>query len=67
MNLPMPNEEFDNGVVVASMWLNDDMIRVLVLLPEAPFYRIVEAENDEINYRLSYENIFDAATDYNEG
>lgn len=50
MVLPLPNEKFDGGIVVASVWLRDDEERgygalLLLLTPEPGlYYRIVEID-----------------------
>lgn len=44
----LPNDEFGGGMVIASVWLRDDVevpfALLLLLLPEPPYYALAEVE-----------------------
>lgn len=44
--LPLPNDEFDDGIVVASVWQNDDIGTALIMLlrKEPPYYAVCDIE-----------------------
>lgn len=74
-NLPMPNEKFRDGIVLASAILRDDDIScavVMVMQPTAPFYEVKELMWVEsladwgITATTSYDNIIPAAEAYND-
>lgn len=73
--LPMPNDEFDGSIVIASCWGNDtpkDEVTwyTLLLLNETPgeFYRVVEVDSEtrRIYQDEPYPNIIPAAEAYSE-
>lgn len=68
---PMPNDELDGGIVVASAYLTDDTAVALLLWPREPFYRVIQVKLDEgptypTVYRNAYEDIVDALREYQE-
>jgi hypothetical protein len=73
--LPMPNDEFDGGTVIASCWQNDDLSYgpawyTLLLLTNQPgeFYRVVnvDAATSKITADTIFPNIIPAAEAYSE-
>lgn len=70
MRLPMPGERFNRGVVVASCWINDldgcEYFAVLLLLDEAPYYRVREYDREGVIWGLSFDNIVPATAEYQE-
>lgn len=53
-DLPLPNNAFDGGIVVASQWLNDEpnewggpQIILLTLMPTPFYYRTVIAQEKQ--------------------
>ena len=74
MLLPLPNERFDSGTVIASMILNDYtedgsplMYRLIILRDKSFYYDVIETENGVITYRQHHENISDAVSEFVEG
>lgn len=73
--LPMPNDEFDGSIVIASCWGNDTPENgatwyTLLLLNDTPgeFYRVlnVDSETRRIYWDEPYPNIIPAAEAYSE-
>lgn len=75
--LPLPNDKFDDGIVIASVWGNDDpsesspvWAQLLLLMPEPGwYYRRVEiewkdTEGWQVRLRQAHENIVPATKDY---
>lgn len=53
---PMPGDQILGGTVVASVWYNEDdyewpLATVLLLMPEAPYYRVGVVWLDPDHYR----------------
>lgn len=46
VRIPLPNDEFDDGTVVASVWQDDDAGTALILLlrQEVPFFSVCDIE-----------------------
>lgn len=79
-DLPLPNDTFDGGIVIASCWGNDEpqddgtppFATLLVLDPKPPFYRLFQIEvTDAGGWRKgdderSHPNIIPAAEDYSD-
>lgn len=79
IDLPLPNNEFDGGIVIASCWGNDMpsegtvFATLLLLMPEPPYYRVFQIEVAEGGWRVvsdtehTHPNIIPAAEDYSDG
>jgi hypothetical protein len=81
-HIPLPGESFQDqdsgesfGTVIASVWINDDcpepFVMLLTLMPESPFYRILDIAADrtgqwhvERDTIRSHPNIVPAVEDY---
>lgn len=71
MNIPMPNDEFDDGIVVASVWQSDDApltALILLLRREAPFFAVCDLEYIDAAWKIINEephvNIVPAVDSY---
>lgn len=70
--LPLPNEQFDGDIVVASVWQRDDVAPetalLLTLRPEPLYYRVrdIEMRNGEwvVTVSSAFPNIVPAVRDY---
>lgn len=71
-HFPMPNSHLDGGIVVASVVYIDDergeYATCVLLMPESPFYRVIQVRHDveprEIVFRLAFENIVPTVDEY---
>lgn len=68
MNLPMPNEDFDDGKVIASHYFTDAEAELILLMPEPPFYRRVTVylPTGIVTCRNRFENISEAIDGWEE-
>lgn len=78
IQIPMPNETFEGGIVVASCWLNDDPMpgqpasaALLLLTPtHGSFYKVVEVERRDQKWNVTvatdFPNIIPATEDYSD-
>lgn len=75
MKLPMPNDTFDGGTVVASCSQiidqegesdEESACTLLILYPQAPFYAVLDVYEDEVLNSVSFPNIIPAAKEYSE-
>jgi hypothetical protein len=59
-----PNQCYGGGIIIASGHHSDEFMAYLLLMPEAPYYRIIEVEiaTDEITEIATHENIIPAVT-----
>lgn len=64
--LPMPNDQHDDKIVIASCWLNDDegTYVTLELRKAPPFYIVYEWENGRMVSFAKYPNIVHASECY---
>lgn len=64
MKCPRPGDTFDDATVIASGWINDERIAVMLLRPEPPYYEIAEHSETGRTWRNVYANIVPAARDF---
>lgn len=66
MNFPMPNDKLDNGIVIASQYLDDETAEVVLLESAPPFYRRTQIalDMDVVDTGAHFENISDALVDW---
>lgn len=70
LRLPMPNDEYDDAIVIASVWFDDDngTATLMLLRKQPPFYAVADIEWTGGSWRTTDErphpNINPAVEDY---
>lgn len=62
---PQPGEQFNDNVVIASGYIDDERIALMLLRPEPPYYSICEYTANSRIWINVYANIVPAAHDFN--
>ena len=66
MNIPMPNDQLGDRLVVASCYATDEVYLVLALNKEEPYFSVIEvaADDHRIVWNRAFENIVPAVHEY---